>query len=69
MNEGKEDDLNKTIQHSLIVGFALFAIFFGAGNLIFPPSIGHVSGTNWISALIGFCTTGIVLPLLAVIAI
>lgn len=61
--------MKKSIQHSLIVGFALFAIFFGAGNLIFPPSIGNVSGTEWVSALIGFCITGIVLPLLAVVAI
>ncbi|TQR18486.1 branched-chain amino acid transport system II carrier protein [Psychrobacillus soli] len=61
--------MKKSIQHSLIVGFALFAIFFGAGNLIFPPSIGNVSGTEWVFALIGFCITGIVLPLLAVIAI
>lgn len=61
--------MKKSMQHSMIVGFALFAIFFGAGNLIFPPSIGNVSGTEWVSALIGFCITGIVLPLLAVVAI
>lgn len=61
--------MNKTIQHSFIVGFALFALYFGAGNLIFPPSIGNVSGTNWLPALLGFTVTGIVLPLLAVIAI
>lgn len=61
--------MSKTVQHSLLVGFALFAIFFGAGNLIFPPSIGNASGSEWIIALIGFCVTGIVLPLLAVIAI
>ncbi|MFK2827039.1 branched-chain amino acid transport system II carrier protein [Bacillus sp. B190/17] len=61
--------MNKTIQHSFIVGFALFALYFGAGNLIFPPSIGNASGTNWIPALAGFAVTGIVLPLLAVIAI
>ena len=61
--------MNRGIQHSVILGFALFALYFGAGNLIFPPQIGNVSGTNWISALIGFSVTGIVLPLLAVIAI
>lgn len=61
--------MKKSIQHSMIVGFALFAIFFGAGNLIFPPSIGNVSGTEWVFALIGFCITGIFLPLLAVVAI
>lgn len=61
--------MNKGIQHSFILGIALFALYFGAGNLIFPPQIGVVSGTNWIPALIGFSVTGIVLPLLAVIAI
>ena len=61
--------MKKSIQHSMIVGFALFSIYFGAGNLIFPPSIGNVSGSEWVLALIGFCVTGIVLPLLAVIAI
>lgn len=60
---------NKTLRDSFIVGFALFAVFFGAGNLIFPPSIGLASGTNWSPALIGFVLTGIVLPLLSVIAV
>lgn len=35
----------------ITVGFALFAMFFGAGNLIFPPYLGLVSGSNW---LVGF---------------
>ncbi|MFZ7944120.1 branched-chain amino acid transport system II carrier protein [Neobacillus sp. 19] len=60
---------NKLVQNTVIIGFALFAVFFGAGNLIFPPTIGLASGTNWLQALIGFCITGIALPLLAVIAI
>ena len=38
----------------LIVGFALFSIFFGAGNLIFPPFIGMVSGSNWLTSFSGF---------------
>ena len=32
----------------LIIGFALFSMFFGAGNLIFPPYIGLTSGDNWL---------------------
>ena len=31
-----------------VLGFALFAMFFGAGNLIFPPALGIVTGTNWL---------------------
>lgn len=70
INSNKGDgNLNKQLVNTFMLGFALFAIFFGAGNLIFPPSIGLASGTNWLPALIGFSVTGIVLPLLAVFAI
>lgn len=49
--------MSKVMQHTIIVGLALFAIFFGAGNLIFPPSIGNSAGESWISALMGFSLT------------
>lgn len=52
----------------LFTGFALFAIFFGAGNLIFPPSLGLSSGTSWYIAAFGFLLTDPVLPVLGVIA-
>lgn len=61
--------MGKTVQHSIILGFALFALYFGAGNLIFPPEIGHASGADYLPALLGFAVTGILLPLLAVIAV
>lgn len=61
--------MGQTVRHSIILGFALFALYFGAGNLIFPPSIGNTMGTDWVPALIGFSITGIILPLLAVIAV
>ena len=38
----------------LVIGGALFAMFFGAGNLIFPPLLGQQSGTSW---FIGFMLT------------
>ncbi|MEC1524964.1 branched-chain amino acid transport system II carrier protein [Neobacillus niacini] len=60
---------NNIIRDSIIFGFAFFAVFFGAGNLIFPPSIGFASGSEWSIALVGFVLTGIVLPLLALIAV
>lgn len=52
----------------LILGFALFAMFFGAGNLIFPPSLGIEMGKDWLLAGIGFLLTGVGLPLLGVLA-
>lgn len=51
------------------VGLMLFALFFGAGNMIFPPFMGQQAGTDvWIS-IIGFLLTGVGLPLLAIVAI
>lgn len=50
-----------------VVGFLLFAIFFGAGNLIFPPKLGLDSGVEFSSAILGFSLTGVGLPLLGII--
>jgi LIVCS family branched-chain amino acid:cation transporter len=55
------------IRDVVITGFALFAMFFGAGNLIFPPYLGSLFGTKWLAAMLGFGITGIGLPLLGVI--
>jgi len=54
---------------AMVVGFAMFAIYFGAGNLIFPPFIGFETGTNWAAGLVGLVLTGIALPILAVAAV
>lgn len=56
-------------QDVLVIGFALFAMFFGAGNLIIPPYIGLQAGSGWRQALIGFGLSGIGLPLLGIIAL
>lgn len=53
----------------IATGLMLFALFFGAGNLIFPAQIGQHSGTNFIPATIGFLITGAGLPMLGVMAI
>src|SRR5699024_12406203 len=50
------------------VGFTLFALFFGAGNLIFPAQLGQYAGTNFWFAAIGFLVTGVGLPLLGILA-
>lgn len=54
---------------TFIIGFMLFALFFGAGNLIYPPVLGLHSGSSFITAIAGFVITGIGLPILAVTAI
>lgn len=53
----------------LPVGLMLFSFFFGAGNLIFPPTLGQQAGTNMVSATLGFCLTGVGMPLLGILAI
>ena len=54
---------------TFVIGFAIFAIFFGAGNLIFPPSIGLLSGSSWLAGMTGLTITGVLLPVVSVIAI
>lgn len=51
-----------------VIGFALFAMFFGSGNLIFPSYLGRMIGSQYLQGLIGFMITGIGLPLLSVMA-
>lgn len=50
-------------------GLMLFALFFGAGNLIFPAGMGQQAGTNVWQTMIGFLITGAGMPLLGVIAV
>jgi branched-chain amino acid:cation transporter, LIVCS family len=52
----------------IIIGLMLFALFFGAGNLIFPPMLGQMAGKNVWVANTGFLVTGVGLPLLALTA-
>lgn len=54
-------------KNTLIVGFMLFAVFFGAGNLIFPPKLGFDSGVDFWTSISGFVLTGVGLPLVATI--
>jgi len=56
------------IKDVIISGLALFAIFFGAGNLILPPYIGINAGKNWILAWIGFALSGPGLTCIGMIA-
>ncbi|MBD1222968.1 branched-chain amino acid transport system II carrier protein [Virgibacillus halodenitrificans] len=51
-----------------VIGVMLFALFFGAGNLIFPAQLGQNAGTNMWPAIIGFLITGVGLPLLGILA-
>ena len=54
---------------TLVTGLMLFALFFGAGNLIFPPVLGASAGDRLPVVMAGFLITGVLLPLVAVIAV
>lgn len=56
-------------QEYIFVASMLFGLVFGAGNLIFPSSMGQQAGAAMLPALIGFCITGVGLPLLGIAAI
>lgn len=53
----------------LLISFMLFSLFFGAGNLIFPPFLGQNAGNQTMLSTIGFLVTGVVLPVLGVIVV
>lgn len=52
----------------VITGLALFSMYFGAGNLIFPAMIGMTAGENVAPVITGFLLTGVALPVLGMIA-
>ncbi|TKD67949.1 branched-chain amino acid transport system II carrier protein [Pseudalkalibacillus hwajinpoensis] len=56
-------------QDTFTIGLMLFALFLGAGNMIFPPALGQAAGENIWIAIAGFLFTGVGLPLLGVTAI
>lgn len=60
---------NLTFKETIFVSSMLFGMFFGAGNLIFPVSMGQLAGSNMWYAVAGFLITGVGLPLLGVAAL
>lgn len=51
-----------------VVSFALFSLFFGAGNLVLPPQLGFKSGELWWLVTLGFCLSAVIIPLLGILA-
>ena len=56
-------------RYMVIISFMLFSLFFGAGNLIFPPFLGQNAGDQTPWAILGFLVTAVVLPVLGVIVV
>ena len=59
----------KLVTDSIVVGFALFAMFFGAGNVEFPPYIGMHAGEQWANGFLFYFIADIGLALVAMFAI
>lgn len=53
---------------TLVLGLALFAMFFGAGNLIFPPAVGLEGGTDWWIGYLTYFIADVGLALLSIFA-
>lgn len=65
-----EVSMNKLSKKELLfVGLTLFSMFFGAGNLIFPPFLGEQAGSYAWIALLGFVVSAVGLPILGVVAV
>jgi branched-chain amino acid:cation transporter, LIVCS family len=56
-------DFNK---QTYLTAFALFSLFFGAGNLILPPFLGYNAGQDWFWVLLGFGISAVLIPILAI---
>ncbi len=52
-----------------LVGVTLFSMFFGAGNLIFPPFVGYQAGSSGLPAFLGMALTAVCFPVLGVVAV
>lgn len=50
----------------IVTAFALFSLFFGAGNLVLPPFLGYNAGTEWYLVELGFAVSAVVIPILAI---
>src|SRR3989338_11559571 len=54
---------------AITTGFALFAMFFGAGNMIFPLQIGVILGQQLTYAVVAFLISGVGVPFLGLFAV
>ncbi len=61
-------DKKTSLGDVLVIGFAMFAIFFGAGNLIFPPYLGRMAGDQWFSGFLCFIIADAGLAVMTVLA-
>lgn len=54
-----------TVRDVIVIGFALFSMFFGAGNVVFPPYLGLEAGPEWLTGFTTYFIADIGLALVA----
>ena len=59
---------NTPSSYIITVGLAIFSMFFGAGNLMFPLEVGLHAGAQNMYGMLGFLITAVCLPLLGLIS-
>ena len=57
------------MKNKILIGITLFSMFFGAGNLIFPPFLGAEAGTSGWLAFVGLSFSAVCFPILGVVAV
>ncbi len=55
-------------KETFVAGFALFSMFFGAGNLMLPPLLGLKAGESWSMVTLGFVISAVLIPILGIVA-
>ena len=60
---------NNSLRDMIVVGFALFSMFFGAGNVVFPPYLGMEAGPQWLAGFSAYFIADIGLALLGMFAL
>ncbi|MDC8002623.1 branched-chain amino acid transport system II carrier protein [Aureisphaera galaxeae] len=53
-------------KQTFVTAFALFSLFFGAGNLILPPFLGYNAGDAWFWVILGFAISAVIIPIMAI---
>ncbi|WP_372945356.1 branched-chain amino acid transport system II carrier protein [Muriicola sp.] len=56
----------RQVRELLITAFALFSLFFGAGNLILPPMLGFKAGPDWWLVALGFAVSAVLIAILGI---
>lgn len=62
-------DTKMNTRKTFLIASLIFGMLFGAGNLIFPVHLGQMAGGHWLSASSGFLISGVLIPLMALLAI